>query len=55
MNSGKNNNNDTMGTGVAAAAPPSSSAAAWNKFVINYCLQESGVRAIRLRENSTSK
>jgi hypothetical protein len=55
LNSGKNNNNDSMGTGVAAASPPSSSAAAWNKFVINYCLQESGVRAIRLRENSTSK
>ena len=34
-----------------ASTPPS---LAWNKFVINYCLQESGVRAIRLRETATS-
>jgi len=35
----------------ATSAPKSSP---WNKFVINYCLQEGGVRAIRLRE-TTSK
>ena len=33
------------------SAPP---ILAWSKFVINYCLQESGVRAIRLRESATS-
>lgn len=30
------------------------SASAWNKFVINYCLQDNGVRAIRLRESAST-
>lgn len=33
---------------------PLSSSSSWNKFVINYCLQDTGVRAIRLRGSSAT-
>ncbi len=39
-------------TKLGANAAPSTSL--WNKFVINYCLQDGGVRAIRLSETTSA-
>lgn len=36
-------------------ASKASSGVAWNKAILNYCIQDNGVRAIRLRDTTTNK
>lgn len=41
-------------SGAATKQGMTPSVSSWNKFVINYCLQDAGVRAIRLRESTST-